>query len=73
MFHDTNIFLDKNSNQTIFGMTQQFLPIIAAVLSPPEEQLTLETRRELIELVKFLFKTEPSILRGYDNLILLAD
>jgi len=73
VFHDTNIFLDKNSNQTIFGMTQQFLPIIAAVLSPPEEQLTLETRRELIELVKFLFKTEPSILRGYDNLILLAD
>jgi len=54
-------------------MTQQFLPIIAAVLSPPEEQLTLETRKELIELVQFLFKTEPSVLRGYDNLILLAN
>ncbi|RPA96616.1 ARM repeat-containing protein [Choiromyces venosus 120613-1] len=65
--------LYKNSNQTAFGMTQQFVPIIASVLSPPEEQLTTETREELIELVQFLFKTEPGVLQGYDNLISLAN
>jgi hypothetical protein len=42
------------------------------VLGPPEDQLTDDTRKQLIELVQFLYKHEPGVIQGYDNLIALA-
>ncbi|KAL7271101.1 hypothetical protein RUND412_006167 [Rhizina undulata] len=64
--------LYKNSNQVAFGLTQQFVPIFASVLSPPEEQLNPETRAQMTELIQFLYGNQPSVLQGYDNLIALA-
>lgn len=65
--------VDQDSNQTVGDLTAQFVPIIASVLSPPEEQLTPETRQNLIELVQFLHKQDQGLIRGYDNLVALCN
>lgn len=64
---------DLDRNQTVGGLTAQFVPIIASVLSPPEEQLTPETRQHLTELVQYLHKQDQSLIRGYDNLVALCN
>jgi len=53
-------------------MTQQFVPIFAQVLGPPEEQLDAGTRTEMIELVKFLASKEPGLIQSFPNLVQLA-
>lgn len=53
-------------------MTGQFVPIIASVLSPPEEQVNTETRQKLVQLVQFLYNEDQNLIRGYDNLVAIA-
>jgi hypothetical protein len=53
-------------------MTGQFVPIIASVLSPPDEQVNPETRQKLVQLVQFLYNEDQNLIRGYDNLVSIA-
>lgn len=64
---------DQGGNQTVGGLTTQFVPIIASVLSPPGEQLSPETRQNLTELVRFLYEQDENLIRGYDNLMALCN
>lgn len=51
-------------------LTQRLVPVLAQVLSPPEEQLTEEVREQLIELVKYLHKQQPELIQGHEALML---
>jgi hypothetical protein len=62
------VAIDQASNQTVFGMTQQFLPIFAQVLTA-EEELNDETRVELVELIKFLYSKEPALIQNFPVLL----
>lgn len=45
---------DQSNNPVIQGLTQQILPVLQKVLSPPEEQLSDETRQKVIQLAQYL-------------------
>ncbi|KAF8471306.1 putative importin beta-4 subunit [Kalaharituber pfeilii] len=64
--------LYRASNPNVFVMTQQLVAIFSQVLSPPEEQLKPETRAQLIELIKFIYGKDQSVLANYRNLVQLA-
>ncbi|KAI5807953.1 armadillo-type protein [Peziza echinospora] len=64
--------LYRASSPVVFGITPQLVSIFAQVLSPPEEQLTPETRAQLAELIKFIYQKDSSIIANYPNLIQIA-
>ena len=50
--------------------TQQLIPILAHVLSPPAEQLSAEMRQQVVQLVKYLHKQQPALVQ--DNAVLMG-
>ncbi|RPB24422.1 ARM repeat-containing protein [Terfezia boudieri ATCC MYA-4762] len=64
--------LYKASNQVVFNLTPQLALVFAQVLSPPKEQLNPETRRQLVELIKFIHSKDTSVLASYPNLVQIA-
>ncbi|KAI5778145.1 armadillo-type protein [Geopyxis carbonaria] len=64
--------LYQSSNQAVFNITQQLVPVFSQVLSPPEDQLNANTRSQVIELVRFLAGKEPSLIQNYPNLVAAA-
>ncbi len=63
---------DSAGEPTIVRLTPQLLPILAQVLSPPEEQLKEPTRLQIIQLVKFVASKHPELVRKYDVLATAA-
>ena len=53
---DMIIAMFQAQEPTIQGLTGQLLPILEAVMGPPEEQISEETRAKLGELVQYLRK-----------------
>ncbi|KAG4304273.1 hypothetical protein PORY_002248 [Pneumocystis oryctolagi] len=53
----------------IISLTEQLIPIFAAVLGPPEEQLADSVRKELIELVRALNTDYSGIISQYPSLL----
>ncbi|KAI9730105.1 MAG: hypothetical protein M1834_006097 [Cirrosporium novae-zelandiae] len=58
---------------TIRGLTPQLLPIFTYVLENVETQLGDGTRQQLVELVKYLYQMEPSLLQGNQTLMTIAN
>ena len=51
------------------GLTPQLIPAFAKVLGEPEDQLDVETRLKVIEMVKYLAKQQPSLMEGHETLM----
>ncbi|KAM5356815.1 hypothetical protein ACJ41O_003461 [Fusarium nematophilum] len=60
------------SNPTVEQLTPQLLAVFEKVLSPPEEQLELETRQTLQHTVQILYKAKPDLLANNPGLLKLA-
>lgn len=60
---------DQSNDATIQGLTQRLVPVLAHVLSPPEEQLTDDVREQLVELVRYLHKQQPALIQGHERLM----
>ncbi len=60
---------DQSGNQIMLQQTQTLLPVLAEVLSPPTEQLKDDTRKQVVELVRFLHKQQPGLVDGNDVLM----
>ncbi|KAI9827662.1 MAG: hypothetical protein M1826_006225 [Phylliscum demangeonii] len=52
----------------IADLTTSLVPVLAQVLAPPEEQLTAETRSEVLQLVRYLAERLPHLLQGNEAL-----
>ena len=48
--------------------TPALIPVLAAVLSPPAEQLKDDTRAQLLELVRYLHKQQPGCVQDHEIL-----
>lgn len=48
------VALYQSQNQVIQGLTSQLMPVLQKVLSPPEEQLSDETRQKVLQLAQWL-------------------
>ena len=46
------------------SQTQALIPALGKVLSPPTEQLSTETREQVIELVRYLHTHQPKVIEG---------
>ena len=51
------------------SLTPRLVPILAHVMSPPEEQLQDETRHQLVQLVKFIYEKQASLIQPYQSLM----
>lgn len=60
--------LYQKQNRTMQAQTGALVPVLAQVLSPPEEQLKEETRAEVIELVKYIGGKSPDVVKGNEVL-----
>ncbi len=63
---------DSAGEPTIVRLTPQLLPVLAHVLSPPEDQLNDVTRLQIIHLVKFVASKHPELVQKYDVLAAAA-
>jgi hypothetical protein len=61
--------LYQNQNSAILGLTQQLVPVFAAVLGEPTEQLEDPVRAKVIEVVKFIAGKEPALIQGNESLM----
>ncbi|KAK4999312.1 hypothetical protein LTR66_001636 [Elasticomyces elasticus] len=50
------VALYQAQNPTIQRLTEQLMPVFQKVLSPPEDQLSDETREQVTQLVQYLYK-----------------
>lgn len=57
--------LYQAENSTVQALTQQLVPVFAAVLGEPKEQLDDETRGKLVETVKYIAKRQPALIQGH--------
>lgn len=48
------VALYQSQNQVIQGLSSQMVPVLQKVLSPPEEQLSDETRQKVMQLAQYL-------------------
>ncbi len=60
---------DQHQNSDIIKLTTKLIPIFAAVLDDPAEQLDIPTRAKVIATVKFIAEKNPSLIQ--DNQILV--
>jgi hypothetical protein len=60
--------LYQHGNETVLALTQKLVPVFAAVLSPPEEQLDDETREKVKEVVRYIAKQQPALVEGNEVL-----
>ncbi|EKD15226.1 uncharacterized protein L3040_001596 [Drepanopeziza brunnea f. sp. 'multigermtubi'] len=56
--------LYQHENQDIISLTPQLIPVFAAVLGEPTEQLDIATRTKVIATVKFIASKNPSAIQG---------
>lgn len=61
--------IDSAHEPTIMRLTPQLVPILAHVMGPPEHQLQDETRHQLVQLVKFIYEKQASLIQPYRALI----
>ncbi|KFY28297.1 hypothetical protein V493_02999 [Pseudogymnoascus sp. VKM F-4281 (FW-2241)] len=52
-------------NSVVQGLTPQLVPVFAAVLGEPKEQLDEETRAKLVDTVKYIAKQQPALIQGH--------
>jgi importin-4 len=50
-------------------LTPKLVPIFAQVLGPPKEQLEQETRLLLVHAVQMLYKAQPDLFSGHEDLV----
>ncbi|QSZ36123.1 hypothetical protein DSL72_007248 [Monilinia vaccinii-corymbosi] len=60
--------LYSQSNQTILQLTPKLIPVFAAVLGEPADQLEVGTREKVKGVVKFIGGSHPELLNGYEAL-----
>ncbi|KAH9208718.1 armadillo-type protein [Leptodontidium sp. 2 PMI_412] len=61
--------LYQHQNATVISLTPQLIPIFAAVLGEPAEQLEDETRAKVIATVKFIAEKNPSLIQSNPALL----
>jgi len=61
--------LYQHQNAAVISLTPQLIPIFAAVLGEPAEQLEDETRAKVIATVKFIAEKNPSIVQSNPALV----
>jgi hypothetical protein len=66
--YSSYFYSDQHENSTIISLTQQLIPVFAAVLSEPAEQLEDDTRTKVINTVKFIASKNPSLINGNETL-----
>lgn len=66
---DCIIGLVQQQNPTIMQHLPKLMPIFATVLGDPIEQLDLETRKKMIEMVKFIAEKQPDLVRDHQQLV----
>ncbi len=60
---------DQNQNSTILQLTPQLIPIFAAVLGEPKEQLEDSVRAQVKETVKFIAEKDPGLVQSNEALM----
>lgn len=61
--------LYEHQNATIMSLTPKLLPVFAAVLDEPTEQLDPETRNRIVAVVKFIHGKDASLIQGNEVLM----
>jgi hypothetical protein len=56
--------LYEHQNPTIMALTPQLIPVFAAVLGEPAEQLEPDTRSRIVAVVKFIHGKDASLIQG---------
>jgi hypothetical protein len=65
--------IDQSHNATIQQMTPQLVPVLAAVLGPPEKQLSEERRQQVTELAKYLHQQQPALFQNHAVLLQIVN
>lgn len=60
----TNSNTDQHGNATMINLSPQMMPVFAAVLDEPAEQLDEATRAKVVEMVKFIASKDVSLIDG---------
>ncbi|KAL8286014.1 hypothetical protein RB597_002890 [Gaeumannomyces tritici] len=64
--------LYEHDNQTVSNLTPKLIPVFEKVLSPPEDQLTAETRELVKKIVQILYKAKPDLFQAHQAVVGLA-
>lgn len=64
--------LDEANEPTVQSLTSKLIGVFEKVLSPPEEQLTDESRPIVQRIVQSLFKAKPDLFQGHEQVLKLA-
>ncbi|KFX85975.1 hypothetical protein V490_09290 [Pseudogymnoascus sp. VKM F-3557] len=65
--------LYQAGNSVVQELTPKLVPVFAAVLGEPKEQLDEETRAKLVETVKYIAKQQPALIQGHAVLAALLN
>lgn len=63
-----NRSLDSTGEPTILSLTRELLPVLDQVMAPPTDQLKDTTREMLVQLVNFVHRKHPALVRKYATL-----
>lgn len=64
--------IDDASEPTVQSLTPKLIGVFEKVLSPPEDQLTEETRQVVQRIVQSLYKANAELFQGHEQLLTLA-
>lgn len=64
--------LYDHSEPTVMSLTPQLIPVFEKVLSPPNEQLTAETRVLVQKIVQQLYQAKPDLFQAHQGVLALA-
>ncbi|KAJ9144052.1 hypothetical protein NKR23_g6062 [Pleurostoma richardsiae] len=64
--------LYQANDSTVQQLTPRLIPVLLKVLAPPEEQLEDETRVMVQQIVQILFKAQPDLFRGHEEILKLS-
>ena len=64
--------VDESNNSTISALTPKLIPVFEKVLSPPEDQLTTETRELVKKMVQILYTAKPDLFQANPGVVALA-
>lgn len=63
-----NSCLDSTGEPTILSLTPELLRVLDQVMAPPTDQLKDTTRELLVQLVSFVHRKHPALVRKYATL-----
>lgn len=63
---------DEANEPTVQSLTPKLIGVFEKVLSPPEDQLTDDTRQVVQRIVQSLYKAKPELFQGHEQVLKLA-